>query len=258
MKKKLTSAPGALTVGILGYGEVGQAIASLYEKAPLVCDLERNDFTALKEECLDVLHVCMPYSDTFVDLVAAHIRAYARQAVVIIHATVPPGTTEAVRAQAGDNGIGVVHSPVRGVHPNLAAGLTTFVKYVGADAPAAGEYAAAHLETLGMATAILYKSRTTELMKLLDTTYYGLCIAFHAYAAALCEEERVNMDMVMKHANLSYNKGYRSLKKPTVVRPVLYPPKDGKIGGHCVVPNALLLKEHYGTDPLLEAIIRHS
>ena len=35
-----------------------------------------------------------------------------------------------------------------------------------------------------------------------------------------------------------------------VVRPVLYPPKDGKIGGHCVIPNAELCKKFFDSTVL--------
>ena len=45
--------------------------------------------------------------------------------------------------------------------------------------------------------------------------------------------------------NTSYNEGYKKLGKNNVVRPVLYPTE--KIGGHCVVPNAKILKDYMNT-----------
>lgn len=241
-----------LNVGILGAGEVGKAVASFYHK-PFIRDLERDDFAGLTG--LDLLHVCIPH-DSAEKFKAAVTDAMAttRPELTIIHSTVPVGTTEALGQATGRL---IVHSPVRGVHPKLKQGLKTFVKYIGADDPVAGEYAATHLEQIGMKPMVLYKSRTTELLKLLDTTYYGVAIAFHAYAEKLCNRERVNFDMVMTHANESYNAGYKRLKKGNVTRPVLYPPSYGKIGGHCVIPNAKLLVEQYGKDLLLSAVLRH-
>jgi len=102
-----------------------------------------------------------------------------------------------------------------------------------------------HLNSLGIKTHICKNSKTTEYAKLLDTTYYGVCIAFHADVAQVCENEELEFDEVMTLFNQSYNDGYVELGKPNVVRPVLYATK--KIGGHCVVPNAKILKEYMNT-----------
>lgn len=237
-------------IGILGMGEIGKAIARFYP-VHFEKDLDRNEF---ENQSLDFLHVCIPGNlPNFVDLVLENIKAYAHGAIVIIHSTVPVGTTKKI----SDVHKFTVHSPCRGVHPNLYEGIQTFVKYVGADDAGTGRLVAEHFEKLGIKTSVVYKSETTELLKLLDTTYYGLAIAFHSYAQKLCDQQGVNFDVVMTDANGSYNQGYWQLEKRNVIRPVLYPPKDDKIGGHCVVPNAKLLKEQFGDDPLLDSILRH-
>ena len=245
---------------MLGNGEVGKAIALFYDK-PYIRDLSQDTFdAALALGGFDVLHVCIPFSKDFIDQVAQTIIDYVPHGITIIHSTVPVGTTEAVaeivKQQRSLSGIHIVHSPVRGVHPNLHEGIKTFIKYIGADSAAAGVAAAGHLGELGIATSVLYHSRASELLKLLDTTYYGVCIAFHKYAAELCEQEGVNFDMVMRHANQSYNEGYTELGKENVVRPVLSH-VPGPIGGHCVLPNADILRQQFGEDPLLTAILRH-
>jgi UDP-N-acetyl-D-mannosaminuronate dehydrogenase len=243
-----------LTIGVLGYGEVGKAVASFYEK-PFIKDLDRDEFPDAGQ--LDVLHVCIPAkagAEQFAAHVLPVIQKHCPGGLVIIHSTVPVGTTALI---AKDHKM-TVHSPVRGVHPDLALGIKIFVKYVGTDSSAAGLAASEHLTKVGMGPVkVLHKSTSTETLKLLDTTYYGLCIAFHAYAEKICQELGISSNMVMYHANLSYNLGYEILGKPNVVRPVLYPPEDGKIGGHCVIPNAEILKKQFGDDPILEAILRH-
>lgn len=243
-------------IGILGYGQIGQAIASFY-KDPFIQDVGPEFWTTQQGHLqLDVLHVCIPCKDQeeFVRVVRQRIADHCKFGLVIIHSTVPVGTTAKVAEQLSQF---VVHSPIRGVHPHLAEGIKIFPKYIGADFSGAGRLVAEHFEEIGITPVVLYKSRTSELLKLLDTTYYGVAIAFHAYAKDLCEKEGLNFDMVMTAPNRSYNEGYAALGKTNVVRPVLFAPPDGKIGGHCVVPNAELLKEQYGTDPLLEAILRH-
>lgn len=252
-------------IGILGYGEVGKAIAALYPVAgaPYVFieDTSSSPMHTFDDAQayggINILHVCIPYSSQFVAEVAKYIKQFAPGALIIIHSTVPVGTTEKVREAAGIVGIATVHSPVRGVHPDLTRGIKTFVKYIGADSPTAGAAAAAHFARLKIKAQVVHKSKTTELMKLLDTTYYGLCIAFHAYAEKLCVESDVFFERVMTDPNNTYNAGYTKLGKQGVVRPILYPP-DGPIGGHCVIPNAALLKEQFGEDPLLAAILRHA
>lgn len=237
-------------VGIFGYGEVGKAVHGLYRKRKkykvFLKDLDRNEFP----KDLDLLHVCIPYNQDFIELVTQNIHDHAKDALVMIHSTVAVGTTKKI----AEHYKFTVHSPVRGVHPNLLKGLKTFIKYVGSEDAGAGRISTEHLEDLGVQAMAVYKSGTTELLKLLDTTYYGLAIAFHDYAAKLCEQLGLNFDVVMTHANNSYNAGYYQLGKPEVLRPILYPP-EGPIGGHCVVPNAKILKEIFGEHPLIKAIL---
>lgn len=235
-------------IGILGYGEIGQAIAKFY-KHPLIRDLDLNSF----EENLDILHVCLPYLKDFQEIVTENIIEY-KPKLVIIHSTIGLGSTLSLYKKFGN----VVHSPVRGVHPNLYEGIKTFVKYIGADNRKIGLKAAKHFEKLGIKNVkILDSSKASELGKLLDTTYYGICIAFHDYANKICTKQKLDFEDVMTDFNISYNEGYKKLGKSNVVRPVLFPPKNSKIGGHCVIPNAEILKSLFGDDPLIKSILRH-
>ena len=120
-------------IGILGYGEVGQAIAEFYRN-PRIKDLKRDD--GLKE--VEILHICLPWMKDFVKIVKKEIKNI-RPKLVIIHSTIPVGTTKKIGGM-------VVHSPIRGVHPHLYKGIKTFVKYIGADNKKAGKIAKKHLE----------------------------------------------------------------------------------------------------------------
>lgn len=223
-------------IGILGYGEVGQAIAKFY-KNPKIKDLVRDDGL----EGIDVLHVCLPGNKDFIKIVKGEIKAIGPK-LTIIHSTVEPGTTKKI------GGI-VVHSPIRGIHPHLFEGIKTFVKYIGADGKEAGELARKHLEGLGIKTKVFYPSATTEIGKLLDTTYYGLVIAWHGEMKKICDKFGINFDEAITDFNTTYNEGYTKLGKSNVIRPVLYPPKEG-IKGHCVIPNAGILKKYFKSKAL--------
>jgi hypothetical protein len=56
----------------------------------------------------------------------------------------------------------------------------------------------------------------------------------------ICDNLNVDFEEAVTKWNKDYNESYMKLGKGNVVRPVLYPPN--KIGGHCVIPNAKILK----------------
>ncbi len=234
------------TVGILGYGEIGSALAAFY-KNPKIKDLKRDDDLS----GVDVLHVCIPWSDNFVAILEKEIR-HIKPKITIIHSTVVPGTTKKLTSTFYGM---VVHSPVRGVHPHLHKGIKTFVKYIGADSKRAGQMAKKHLESLGIKTKVFFPSISTELGKILDTTYYGLCIAWHGEMKKMCDSMHVNFDQVVTDFNTTYNEGYAKLGKHNVVRPVLLAPSK-YIGGHCVVPNTKLLKKYFSS-PAIDLILQY-
>jgi len=225
-----------IKVGIIGFGEVGQAMAKFYKK-PLIKDLKRND--GLEE--INVLNVCIPYDKNFIRTVAKEIKEL-KPKLTIIHSTIAPGTTKRLIKKTRDKMI--VHSPVRGVHPRLYKGIKTFIKFIGAENKRAGEAAKRHLKSLGIKTEIFYPAKTTELGKLFDTTYYGLCIAWHGEMKKICDREKIDFEKAVTAFNKTYNEGYKKLKMRHVVRPVLKPPK-GVIGGHCIIFNTEILKKKY-------------
>ena len=229
-------------IGILGYGEAGQAIAKFY-KNPKIKDLNRND----ELEGVDVLNICIPWNDNFVKIVKKEIKEI-KPRLTIIHSTIAPGATKKIGGMA-------VHSPIRGIHPNLYQGVKTFVKYIGADNKKAGESAKKHLESLGIKTKTFYPSSTTELGKLFSTSYYGLCIAWHGEMKEMCDKTGIDFEKAVTDFNKTYNQGYAKLGKKNVVRPVLYPPKRG-ISGHCVCENARIL-EGYFNSKALDLILKH-
>jgi len=232
-------------VGILGNGEIGSSLAKFY-KNPKIKDLKKDD--GLLE--LDILHICIPWSDKFVDIVSSQIKESTPK-LTIIHSTVAPGTTKKLADKFGGM---VVHSPVRGVHPFLFKGIKTFVKYIGAENKKAGDLAKKHLNSLGIRVKVLNPSVATELGKILDTTYYGVCIAWHGEMKEICDKFGVDFETVVTDFNKTYNEGYSKLGKSNVVRPVLYPPQSGS-PKHCIVPNATILKKYYKT-PIFELLLK--
>lgn len=214
-------------IGILGYGEIGKAIAKFYQK-PRIRDLEGKDDL----RGVEVLHICIPWSKDFVKIAKKKIKEI-RPKLTFIHSTVKVGTTRKI-------GVKIVHSPVRGKHPNLYSGIKTFINYLGADDKKTGKLAQKHLTGLGIRTKLLFPSKTTEALKLWDTAQYGWFIVLNKEIKKWCVRNRLNFDIIYKEANKTYNEGYLKLKRPEVQRPWLkFMP--GEIGGHCIIPNCYLL-----------------
>jgi UDP-N-acetyl-D-mannosaminuronate dehydrogenase len=222
-------------IGIMGFGEIGQSVARLYPKSKyqiLSKDLKEDN---LKEESIDVLHIAIPYSNDFVKDVLKQIKINQPK-FVIIESTVNVGITGKINSKLKKKI--VVHSPVRGMHPNLTESLKCFIKYIGADDQEIGERAVRHYKSIGVKAKLFLPSESTELNKILSTSYYGICIAWAAEVKRLCDQYGVDYKS-FEDFNNSYNEGYIKMGRKNVVRPTLYPPKNG-IGGHCVWENATM------------------
>ena len=234
-------------IGIIGYGEIGSSLHNVYKEFEYNVEVIDTSLGLNGDlsNC-DLLNICIPFIDGFVDIVNEYINLLNPK-LTIIHSTIEPGTTMKINGS-------VCHSPVRGLHPNLTLGIKTFIKYISSeDIDNSIEYQN-HLKSLNIKSFICKNTKTSEYAKLLDTTYYGLCIAFHNDVANICEKEGLDFNEVMTNYNQSYNDGYISLGKDNVVRPVLY--SSGKIGGHCVIPNAKILNKHLKSE-LIDGILKY-
>jgi len=179
----------------------------------------------------NILHICYPYSDKFVEITKAYIDKYKPE-ITVIHSTVKVGTTRL----CGEN---VVFSPVRGKHPNLTEGLMTFVKEVACVDNGLANEVAEYFEKTGMKAGTGMIEEEAEFAKIMCTTRYGVDIAVMHEMYKECEKRGFDFEQVYTRWNEDYNEGYRSLGDKQFVRPVLkYVP--GKIGGHCVVNNCHL------------------
>lgn len=226
---------------IIGLGEIGGAISRIEKKAGndvSVMELAYNE-NMREDKAYDIAHVCIPCHCENAFLVAVTSSILGKNiGVVIIHSTVGVGVTRSLSEVCEDRNF--VHSFCRGVHPDLEEGLLTFEKAVGALDEDSLLVAAQHLESLGMKVKALSSPEASEFAKLLSTSYYGYNILFAKLAAEMSEELGLDFEEVYTWSNETYNEGYRKLGRDEVIRPVLRPP-DGRIGGHCIMPNFHLL-----------------
>lgn len=179
---------------------------------------------------VDFLHVCIPWDESFLDAVRGEVEIY-RPKTVIIHSTVPVGTTRLIGGK-------IAHSPVRGQHNDKRHGFKEFIKYVGAIDKRTESIVVEHLAGVGFTVSAGWKLEQTELAKLLCLSRYLNDLAFMEIASRLCKDFKVNRDIVTDWT-MSYNAGY---DRSRFIRPFLDFP-DGKVGGHCVIPVARMLAE---------------
>ncbi len=212
-------------------GEIGSAISQLIKsKGGDVDGIDKNDVVDARGR-YEVMHICIPWSDEFNAVVTDLVQRYlTKEGITIIHSTIPVGTTRKL-------GSDYVHSPCRGVHPNLLQGIKVFVKFFGGHR---AHEASEVFDQFGVKVGYTSRSENTEAMKLWETEQYRRHIETMREIKEYCEDLNLDFDFVYTHANKTYNSGYKELGMGHVNRPVLYF-MPGPTGGHCVEPNHKLL-----------------
>ena len=215
---------------IAGFGDVGRGLYEIFQENKK--EVVAIDKDATLEGKFDVLHICFPYSAKFTEQVMDYISKY-RPDLVIIHSTVPPGTTAHFPL------FQVVHSPIRGRHPSMARDIKIYTKYFGGEN---AEKAANIFEEMGIKTKCFSSSTATELGKLLCNIRWGLNIAFAQEQKRMCDYYGVKYEDVVNEFEKSRNDGLSKIGRENAQMPVLFP---GVIGGHCVMPNVNILMQEY-------------
>lgn len=216
---------------IIGYGEIGKALYNILKNEYPISWIDKNIVkTDLNEKDFNIIHICFPYSEDFMAEVKKYQKLYNPK-YTVIHSTVNVGTSKKCNA---------LHSPVIGIHPHLEKSLITFTKFL------SGEKAselADYFRKAGMKVYLFSQTETTEIMKILDTTFYGLCIEYTKEVKRLCEEYDIPFEAWTIWTE-NYNKGYKKLGFEEYIRPNLVPIMK-KIGGHCVSQNLRLIDNKF-------------
>lgn len=219
---------------IVGQGEIGKAIYAIFPDAQTL-DLEKKAI----EYPIEVLHICFPYSEQFVSSVKNYIELYSPEHV-IIYSTVPIGTTYDISPLA-------VHSPCEGKHPELEMSIRMMERWIGYNDDNEKLFFANLFRGVGIKTKAVPNTDFTEALKLLSTTEYGINIEFARYKKHVADS--LDMDyQLMKDWNVEYNKLYQNLGMGKRFQKFVLDAPEGSLGGHCVVPNSILLHKQYPSE----------
>jgi UDP-N-acetyl-D-mannosaminuronate dehydrogenase len=219
-----------MAIVVVGLGEVGGALYELMKDAygDAVHGVEIDK--PYDGEC-DYLHICIPYSDRFVEIVNDYIGKYSPK-ITFNHSSVPVGTTEKLTQPA-------VHTPVRGKHPHLKQCLKDYVKYVGIDDEKLTSEVVHHLGAVFNIKPV-EGSRATEFMKIASLSKYLVYLSVADEIDKACDVYGIDYKWIQhweRTQNDEIDKSYADMKWP-----VLSAPK-GRIGGHCVLPISRLFVE---------------
>lgn len=218
---------------IIGYGEIGQALQKVI-RANYILDL--TEASPILAAGCDVMHICFPYSDSFVTDVKNYVERYS-PAHVVIYSTVPIGTTYDISPLA-------VHSPIEGKHPELEMSIRFMERWIGYNDTDEKFFFVNLFSSFGLRTKPVENTNFTEALKLLSTTEYGLNIEFARYKKKVAKS--LGMDYKLtKEWNEEYNKLYRNLGMDKRYQKYVLDAPKGKKGGHCIVPNAQLLQQQF-------------
>lgn len=225
---------------VAGLGEIGMPILKLisrqsatvgYDTNPkLVNHRQLSRYESLETE---VLHVCIPFSKF-----ETNVRTLFKQfkpGLIVIHSTVPPGTTAKIQKRLP---VPVIYSPTRGVHGRMLKDLRRYTKCFALerDAPRS-RWAVSRftklMERCNVRTERMSKPITLELAKIVvDTSYYGWLINYAQISKVIADRHGVDYDEMWKFSN--------EIHKYLGNRPKMFP---GVIGGHCVLQNLELVDE---------------
>jgi hypothetical protein len=227
---------------VAGLGEIGGPILQListaiptigYDIDPKLMD--KKKFAKLEKLGTCFLHICIPFTDKFIENVILLNKKFKPEGIVI-HSTISPGTTKKIQSLVS---VPVIYSATRGVHKRMLYDLRRYTKFyaVQNDTPRAEWIATTYsklLKRCKVKTKRMSTPLTLELAKIIvDTSYYGWLINYAQLSNMIVMKNNVDYDEMWSFAD--------EIHKFLGNRPKMFP---GFIGGHCVIPNLDLIRDN--------------
>ncbi|AJA91930.1 hypothetical protein A7X95_05755 [Candidatus Nitrosopelagicus brevis] len=224
---------------VAGLGEIGLPILKILSKKENIVGydlneklMNKNKFQKLSELPTSFLHVAIPVTIKF-DSSLIQLNKKFKPDCIVIHSTIPPGTTERLQRKINSP---IIFSATRGVHKRMLKDLKHYTKFfaISNSAPKkqwAIKTFSKKMKNSGIRTKQMTKPETLELAKILcDTSYLGWLINYSQITNVIAKNFDVNYDEMWTFSD--------EIHKRLGNRPKMYP---GYIGGHCVIPNLELI-----------------
>jgi len=220
---------------IVGNGEIGSALHKILSAKYDTDTFDPKIDKDLPQGKFEIMHICFPYSKDFVRYAQYYINTFSPK-YTVVHSSVLVGTCVKLKGSI------VLHSPVRGVHPDLEKGILTYTKYISCEVTDTNciDKISEYFQEAGVTVRFLYQTKATELMKLLALCRYGVNIAFAKEQKEICDKFGVKYETVVNDFESSRTEALHRLGQGHLSQPILYP-FDKFIGGHCTVEDMELM-----------------
>lgn len=224
---------------VIGVGEIGSNIFNLLKlgmENVLAYDQSIDKFqmshSELNDRNVNVIHICVPYSQDFVRCVLDYVENFPCQEIVI-HSTVKPGTTKNLQEKVD---VPVIYSPVRGVHVRMLEDMKRYTKFWASAKKQESLLFPNELKACGVKQKEWESTTQLELAKILmDTTYYGWLILYAQRVKIICDKYGVSEPQLWEFTH--------EIQEFLGNRPTMFPGTG--IGGHCVMQNLDLLNDDF-------------
>lgn len=220
---------------IIGAGEVGSSLKKVIEPFH---ETSIRDIETFEGSGFEILHICYPDHDHFVNTTLKYIAQY-KPKLTVIHSSVKVGTTEKIGGR-------IVYSPVRGRHPNLEGEIKVYEKVVSGKHPSDVELAFKYFRACNLIVLRDDNPSGMELCKLLSNIHMGLEIAWRQEVERILEHFKVSSESYELWEK-SYSDGYLKLGQHQLIRARM---KPNPIGGHCIIPCTEILKSQFPSKAL--------
>ncbi|MDE1840489.1 MAG: hypothetical protein KGI09_01260 [Thaumarchaeota archaeon] len=234
---------------VAGLGEIGKPILQLISKDVLTIGYDINEklmdekkFQKYDQVQTSFLHVCIPFSDSFIKNVIS-LSTKFNPDIIVIHSTISPGTTSKLQSKLT---VPVIYSATRGVHKRMSSDLKRYAKFyaIESNAPKRSWASSKYVQLMkkaGVKTKQMSSPITLELAKIVvDTSYYGWLINYAQLSNMIAIQHKVNYDEMWSFSD--------EIHKFLGNRPKMFP---GFIGGHCLDGNEIVfIKTQMGMRPV--------
>ena len=214
---------------VIGNGEVGNALAeNLIGKIDIYDKGEWEELPRLHEnDKTPLVHVCIPYTKAFIEI--AQMINDKHSGYMIIHSTVPPGTTQKVGLCS--------YSPTMGRHADgFSTNMLNYFK------PFSGNSIAFEQFRDSSNFDMFYWEgpyESLEFAKISSTNYMYWCLIYEKMIHEECKKNGWKFDRVYTQWNTEYNNGINETY-PNLKRPIYKHDPNPIPGGHCLNSNIYL------------------
>jgi UDP-N-acetyl-D-mannosaminuronate dehydrogenase len=224
---------------VAGLGEIGLPILKILSKKENIVGYDLNEklmdekkFNKFNDIPTSFLHIAIPVTKKF-DSNLIKLSKKFQPECIVIHSTIPPGTTEKMQKKLD---CPLIFSAIRGVHKRMSKDMKRYTKFFAlSNSAPKKEWAiksfSKKMKNCGIKTKLMSTPETLELAKILcDTTYLGWLINYSQITNVIAKNFGVDYDEMWTFSD--------EIHKFLGNRPKMYP---GYIGGHCVIPNLELI-----------------